>query len=264
MDIQLISILAATLAAGVFSMSAAAWLSFRWLSHLLEPMVSVSTGLLLATAFLHLFPEAFEAHEALAIDPHALGAVALISIFGFFLLEKVSLIHHSHHHEGDGHHHPHGYDREHAGRGGLQILIGDSVHNFADGLLIAGAFLADFNLGLVVTLSIVVHEVPHKVSDFMVLLNAGFTHSRALIYNVFIMLACVAGGITGYLMLDRMQGWIPYVLIVAASSFIYIAMADLMPQLQRHASWRRTVPQILLMLCGAAIVVLGQSVLHVH
>lgn len=260
MNNSLLFILAATLAGGVLSMMVASWVSLRWLEHLLEPMVSVSTGLLLATALLHLVPEGFASH----VDGHGLGAVLLASIFAFFVLEKVSLIHHNHHHEGDGHAHPHGHDREHAGRGGVQILVGDSVHNFADGLLIAGAFLADAHLGLVVTLSIVMHEIPHKVSDFMVLLNAGFTGSRALFYNVIVSLASIVGGVVGYLMLDRMQGWIPYALIVAASSFIYIAMADLMPQLQRHANWRRSVPQILLMLLGVGFVVLIQGVVHGH
>ncbi|TAK91291.1 MAG: ZIP family metal transporter [Burkholderiaceae bacterium] len=260
MDSLLLIILLAALASGVFSMTVSAWLSFGWLERLLDPMVSVSTGLLLATALLHLLPEGFES----AVAPHTLGMVLLGGIFGFFILEKISLMHHNHHHEGDGHHHPHGHDREHAGRGGLQILIGDSVHNFVDGLLIAGAFLADVHLGWVVTLSIVVHEVPHKVSDFMVLLNAGFTHGRALAYNVMITVAAVVGAVVGYLTLDRMQAWIPFALMIAASSFIYIAMADLIPQLQRHANWRRTVPQVLLMAGGVGIVLLGRAFLDTH
>ena len=256
----LLSILLATTIAGVLSISAAAIFSFSLLSKMVERMVSLSVGILLSTSLLHALPEAFESQA----DAHTLFAILLGGLLGFFLLEKFAILRHSHHYEGDGHGHEHGHDAHEAGKAGWMILVGDGLHNFTDGILIAAAFLADPNLGLITALAIVAHEIPQEIGDFIVLLNAGFSRTRAYVYNLICSLMAVIGGIVGYLMLERANNLIPYVLVFASSGFIYIAVSDLMPQMQRRASLRETIPQIVLIAVGVALVlfVTGQS--HNH
>ncbi|TFV89771.1 ZIP family metal transporter [Oxalobacteraceae bacterium OM1] len=234
----------------MFSISAAAVFSFALLSKMVERMVSLSVGILLSTSLLHALPEAFESKA----DTHALFATLLGGLLGFFLLEKFAILRHSHHHEGDGHGHAHGHDKHEAGRAGWMILVGDGLHNFTDGILIAAAFLANPNLGIITGVAIIAHEIPQEIGDFIVLLNAGFTRTRAYVYNLICSFLAVAGGVLGYFTLERAQGWIPYVLVFASSGFIYIAVSDLMPQMQRRATVRETIPQILLIAAGVGIV----------
>ncbi|MCD6025602.1 MAG: family metal transporter [Solimicrobium sp.] len=230
------------------------------LSKAVERMVSLSVGIMLSTSFLHALPEAFESQA----DPHRLFALLLISLFGFFILEKFAILRHSHHHEGDGHHHPHGHDAKEAGKSGWMILVGDGLHNFTDGILVAAAFLTDPQLGIVTGLAIIAHEIPQEIGDFIVLLNAGFTRRRAYIYNLLSSLMAVIGGVTGYFTLEGANSLIPYVLVIASSGFIYIAVSDLMPQMQRRATWRETVMQLFLIGLGVLIVLYltGQHALH--
>ena len=195
----LLYILLAATISGVGSILGAALLSLTVASRVVERMVSFSVGVLLATALLHSLPEAFES----GADPRALFGTLLAGLLGFFLLEKISLLRHSHHHEGDGHHHHHGHDREEAGRSGLTILVGDTFHNFADGIVIAAAFLADPHIGLVTALAIAAHEIPQEVGDFIVLLNAGFSKSRAFAFNLLSSLAAILGGLVGYFLLEK-------------------------------------------------------------
>ncbi|MDB5797191.1 MAG: family metal transporter [Paucimonas sp.] len=242
----------ATGVAGLLSISAAALFSFSLLSRMVERMVSLSVGILLSTSLLHSLPEAFESKA----DPRSLFATLLAGLFAFFLLEKMAVLRHSHHHEGDGHGHEHGHDRHEAGRSGWMILIGDGLHNFTDGILIAAAFLADPRLGLVTALAITAHEIPQEVGDFIVLMNAGFSRTRAYVYNLVSSAMAVLGGLLGYATLGHGTHWIPYVLVLASSGFIYIAVSDLMPQMQRRATLRNTVPQVLLIATGVAVVLL--------
>jgi zinc and cadmium transporter len=250
-DPILISILLATTIAGVISISAAAVFSFALLSKVVERMVSLSVGIMLSTSLLHALPEAFESRA----DPRSLFATLLAGLLCFFMLEKLAILRHSHHHEGDGHHHAHGHDAKEAGRAGWMILIGDGLHNFTDGILIAAAFLANPQLGIVTGLAIIAHEIPQEIGDFIVLLNAGFSRLRAYVFNLLCSLMAVAGGLLGYFTLDRASGLIPYVLVFAASGFIYIAVSDLMPQMQRRATVKESVPQVLLIGVGVLIVV---------
>jgi zinc and cadmium transporter len=249
-DPALLSILFATTVAGVLSITAAAVLSFSLLSKMVERMVSLSVGILLSTSLLHALPEAFES----SADARTLFAVLLAGLFGFFLLEKFAILRHSHHYEGDGHHHEHGHDKHEAGKAGWMILVGDGLHNFTDGILIAAAFLADPHLGLITGLAIIAHEIPQEIGDFIVLLNAGFSRARAYVYNLACSMMGVAGGLLGYFTLDRATQWIPYVLVFASSGFIYIAVSDLMPQMQRRATLRETIPQVVLITIGVLIV----------
>jgi zinc and cadmium transporter len=224
---------------------------------LVERMVSLSVGIMLATALLHALPSAFES----GTDPRSLFACLLGGLLAFFLLEKFAILRHSHHHEGDGHHHAHGHDANEAGKSGWMILIGDSMHNFTDGILIAAAFLADPTLGLLTGLAIIAHEIPQEIGDFIVLLNAGFSKKRAYIFNLICSLMAVLGGVLGYYTLGKASSLIPYVLVFAASGFIYIAVSDLMPQMQRRSTLKETIPQIILISCGVALVLL---VTHHH
>ncbi|WP_338845905.1 ZIP family metal transporter [Massilia sp. W12] len=248
------AILLTTLVAGVVSISAAALFSFTLLAKVVERMVSLSVGIMLSTSFLHALPEAFEHGQ----DARALFACLLGGLFAFFLLEKVALLRHSHHHEADGHHHAHGHDAREAGKAGWMVLVGDSLHNFTDGILVAAAFLANPQLGVVTGLAIIAHEIPQEIGDFIVLLNAGFSRRRAYCYNLISSLMAVAGGVLGYYTLAQASQMIPYVLVLAASGFIYIAVSDLMPQMQRRATLRETIPQVLLISLGVALV-LGLS-----
>jgi zinc and cadmium transporter len=250
-DSTLLSILLATTIAGVLSISAAAVFSFSLLSKAVERMVSLSVGIMLSTSLLHALPEAFESEA----DAHALFATLLGGLLAFFLLEKFAILRHSHHYEGDGHMHEHGHDKHEAGKSGWMILVGDGLHNFTDGILVAAAFLADPSLGLITALAIIAHEIPQEIGDFIVLLNAGFTRARAYAYNLLCSLMAVLGGVLGYLTLDRATNLIPYVLVFASSGFIYIAVSDLMPQMQRRATLRETIPQVILIAVGVVVVI---------
>ena len=253
-------IVAANLISTLLSIGLAALLSFRYLSSVVDRLVPVSAGLLLATAVTHLLPESFRS----AADPHGLGWTLLAGILGFFLLEKLALIHHTHHHEGDHHHHEHGHDAHEARRGGVPILIGDAFHNFADGVVIASAFLVDLHLGFVATLAVMAHEIPHEVGDFMILLNAGFTRKRAFIFNLLSGLSAVCGGFVGYFVLEATQSLLPYALVLAAASFIYIALSDLLPEMMRRSSLRKSLPEVGLILVGVALAALATGVLGPH
>lgn len=245
----LAAIVLATLVGGLLSVLIAAGLTVSLLSRLVKHLVSLSAGVLLGTALLHVLPEAFES-QAGAQD---LFLTLLGGLLFFFLLEKVELYRHSHHHEGDGHEHHHHFDQEQAGRGGLSVLVGDSIHNFCDGVLIAAAFLADANLGWLTAGAIIAHEIPQEVGDYLVLLNAGFSRARALAYNALSGLAAVAGGVLGYFLIQPFEILLPYLMVIAASSFIYVAVADLIPQLQRRLPWRATALQLFWLALGLGL-----------
>ena len=260
--LSLLYIVTATLVGGVLSVVIAASLTVSVLSRIVKHMVSLSTGVLLATALLHVLPEAFESEAG----AHELFLALFGGLLFFFLLEKAELYRHGHHHEGDDphHHHQHGFDADQAGRGGWSVLVGDSIHNFCDGIIIAGAFLADTQLGVVTAVAIVAHEIPQEVGDYVVLLNAGFSRRKALLYNAVSGLAAVVGGVLGYFTVGPWESLFPYLLVVASSSFIYVAVADLIPQLQRQLNARETLSQLFWLAFGIAVVVLFTNGLHGH
>jgi zinc and cadmium transporter len=251
-------ILIATLAGGLLSVLIAAALTRSVLARVVRHLVSLSTGILLGTALLDILPEAFEGNAS----PHNLFLTLLCGLLFFFLLEKAELYRHGHHHEGDDHHHHHGFDQAQAGRGGWSVLLGDSIHNFCDGLIIAAAFLADTRLGVVTSMAIIAHEIPQEVGDYIVLLNAGLSRARALAYNAISGLAAVFGGVLGYFLVGPWTELFPYLLVVAASSFIYVAVADLIPQLQHRLSLRDTVAQLAWMAAGLGMIAVAVSHLH--
>ena len=257
----LLYIVIATVAGGVLSVFVAAQLTLTVLTRLVRHLVSLSAGVLLGTALLNVLPEAFERPGA---NPHALFATLLGGLLFFFLLEKAELYRHQHHHEGDDHHHAHGFDAHQAGRGGWSVLLGDSIHNFCDGIIIAAAFLADVHLGVVTSLAVIAHEIPQEVGDFIVLLNAGLSRRRALAYNAISGLAAVAGGLVGYFVVGPWEAAFPYLLVVAASSFIYVAVADLIPQLQHPLSLRDTAAQLAWLAFGLLLIVAASALLPEH
>ena len=142
------------------------------------------------------------------------------------------------------------------------MLVGDSIHNFCDGVIIAAAFLTDVRLGVVTSLAIIAHEIPQEVGDYIVLLNAGLSRTRALAYNALSGLSAVVGGVLGYFVVGRWESLFPYLLVVAASSFIYVAVADLIPQLQQRMSLADTAAQLAWLAAGMAIIVIVVRLVH--
>ena len=260
----LLYIVGATLAGGLLSVLIAASLTLSLLGRIVRDLVSLSVGVLLGTALMHVLPEAFEQGHQLGIEPHPLFLTLLGGLLFFFLLEKAELYRHGHHHEGDDphHHHHHGFDAEQAGRGGWSVLVGDSIHNFCDGIIIAAAFLADVQLGVVTSLAIIAHEIPQEVGDYIVLLNAGFSRAKALLYNAASGLASVVGGVLGYFVVGPWESLFPYLLVAASSSFVYVAVADLLPQLQRRLPLRATLAQLGWIGGGLLIVLLVKGLQH--
>jgi zinc and cadmium transporter len=245
-DPTLGAILLTTALAGVVSISAAALVSFTLLESIAERMLSLSVGVMLATSLLHALPDAVQDHP----HPHRLFATLLGGLLAFFLIEKGAILH-----GGGAHDHPqgHGYDGV---RGGWMILAGDGLHNFTDGIMIAAAFLADPGLGILTGLAIVAHEIPQEVGDFVVLLNAGFSRTRAYLYNLLCSAMGLAGGILGYLTLGRAGALVPYVVTFASAGFLYVAISHLMPRLQRQGTLRDALPQLGLIAAGVLVVAL--------
>ena len=271
-------ILVGTLTAGLGSVWIAALLAHALLSRFTQHLLSLAAGALLATAFMRLLPEAFEQAGAAQWSPQTLFAVLLVGLVFFFLLDKAELWHHGHEHhhdhhlahghahsEGDplhGHAHAHHGAHAHVG-GGWAVLLGDSVHAFGDGILIAAAFIADERLGVAAALAVMTHEVPHHVGDLVVLRQALQRPRGALLRLSLAGSVTALGGVIGYALVGALQAQLPFFLTLAASSFIYVALADLIPQLQKHLSLRQTLAQVAWLLSGMALVVLiGEWVQH--
>jgi zinc and cadmium transporter len=271
------------LVAGIGSVWVAAWLSFGVLSRYTQHMLSLAAGALMATSFLHLLPEAFESQAG----AHELFLTLLLGLVFFFLLDKAELWHHGHEHahvhehdhdhvHGHGHHDRGAHHADHAKghgttamgelpRGQWAVLAGDSVHCFGDGILIASAFMADMRLGVIAALAVLAHEVPHHMGDLAVL-RRGSSSRRAAIVKVSMAGAITAfGGAVGYVLVDALHDWLPFFLVVASSSFVYVALADLIPQLQKRLSARETAAQIIWLGVGIGMVVLVSALAgHSH
>jgi zinc and cadmium transporter len=226
-------------------------------NRLLPHLVSFATGALLGAALLGLLPHALEAPGI--TDIHLIPMAVLLGLLGFFLLEKLVLWRHCHLDECELHA-PGPQERRHSA--GALILVGDGLHNFLDGVLIAGAFLTDIHLGIVTSLAVAAHEIPQEVGDFAVLLHSGYRRGRAFVYNVLTSLTTVIGGVLAYFTLQDLQAALPYVLAVAASSFIYIAVADLIPTLHERIAARETLQQIVLISAGVLLIYLTHLTLH--
>lgn len=245
-------IMVASLAGGVLSAGAAAFALFlraAWISTL----VSFAIGALLGAAFLEVIPHAFDHGE-----PHAVAGSILGGILVFFLLEKLLLWRHSHDEPEPAHDHGHAHDR---GRSGALIVVGDTIHNFLDGILIAAAFLQSTQLGIVTALAIVAHEIPQEVGDFVILLNSGYSKARAFLLNMLSSCATLVGGALGYYALQIIQSWTPVLLGFVAASMIYVAVADLIPGLHRRTALGATLSQTILIALGIGSIALVRALL---
>ena len=283
----LLSILVGTLVAGMGSVWLAALLAYALLSRYTQHLLSLAAGALLATAFMRLLPEAFEQSVSAGVSAQALFAVLLVGLVFFFLLDKAELWHHGHeHHQAESHdavhshdhhdaHHGHAHAHAHAhtqatpdhghhhASGGWAVLLGDSVHAFGDGILIAAAFVADWRLGLASALAVMAHEVPHHVGD-LVVLRQTLSSPRAALFKLSLAGGVTTiGGLVGYVLVGVMHEYLPYFLVVAASSFVYVALADLIPQLQKRLSPAQTAAQVGWLFLGMGLVVLlGELAQH--
>jgi zinc and cadmium transporter len=248
---------------------------------LLPHFISYATGALLGAALLALLPDAIE-----GVEPggaRGIGVALLVGLGIFFVIEKLVLWWHTHsngHREDEpGHthqhgpaadqaHHGHAAHGEHGGHGhdhgahtasGVLVIIGDSIHNALDGILIAAAFLTSFPLGLVTTFAVAAHEIPHRVGDFAILVHSGMSRGRALVMNMATGLTSVLGGIAAFFGLQRALGVLPYALAFAAAGFLYIAVAGLIPGLHRRADPRTSFAQVILMGLGVGTIAWAES-----
>lgn len=247
----LLWIVAASFAGGALSVLCAAVfaLSFH-AQRYLGAMVSYAIGALLGAVFLDILPEAIKLTHNVA----ALSGTVLFGILLFFVLEKLVLWRHCHHEHCEAHElldAERGHDH---GRSGMMIMVGDTFHNFVDGIIIAAAFLTDVHLGIVTALAIIAHEIPQEVGDFAILLHSGYSKAKAFQLNLLSSLASIVGGVLGYFILQTMQSWIPSLLALAAASMIYVAVADLIPGLHKRAQLRDTVQQVGLIVLGVGTV----------
>ena len=226
-------------------------------NHVLPHLVSFATGTLLGAAFLGLLPHALG--TVAGNDVHIIPMTVLLGLLGFFLLEKMVLWRHCHADHCEVHA-PDQKSREHST--GAMILVGDGLHNFLDGILIAAAFLTDIHLGVVTSVAVAAHEIPQEVGDFAVLLHSGFSRKRAFLYNILTSLATVVGGVLAWFALQSVEAILPFVLAIAASSFIYIAVADLIPTLHQRVEGSATFQQITLIAAGILLIYAAHSTLH--
>lgn len=260
-------IIIASLLTGVLSVLAAA--SFllipdRFRNKLVPHLVSFAIGTLLGAAFLGLLPHALAAKTV--NDFHEVFLAVLLGLLGFFMLEKFVLWRHCHSDHCEAHSpesvdHAHDHDPR-ARAAGTLVLVGDAMHNFVDGVLLAAAFLTDLHLGIVTAIAITAHEIPQEVGDFVVLLHSGFSKGKALLYNIISSLATLVGASLAYFSLEGMEFLLPYALAVAASSFIYVAVADLIPGLHKRTEARHTLQQITLIGFGVGLIYITHSTMH--
>lgn len=265
----LVLIIIFTAIGGVLSvMAAAVFLLLRdhHRNAVLPHGISFAIGALLAVAFWGLIPEAFA-----KIKPEqfqALSGTILAGILGFFVLEKLLIWRHCHYGSceahGDDHTHSHGHSHGHgnAKSAGALIILGDSIHNFVDGVLIAAAFLTDVQLGIVTSLAVAAHEIPQEVGDFAILLDSGYSRGKALFYNILASLTTVLGGVLAYFSLEDLHDSLPYFLALAASSFIYIAVADLIPSLHTKTDMKTSLQQIALIAAGVLLICSLHGIAH--
>lgn len=254
---------------GALSVCLAALVGMGAAPHRVPMLISYAVGALLGAAFLDVLPQAVSALGGV----ESAAPVLLVGILLFFLLEKLVLWRHCHeeqceghdpgteqasargHGHSHGHGHNHGQGAEPGARSGTLILVGDTFHNFVDGVLIAAAFMQSVPLGIVTALAIVAHEIPQELGDYLILLHSGFSRLRALMFNLLSSVATLVGGVGAYYALASMSGAVPYLLCLAATSMIYVAVADLIPGLHRRAELSATVQQMSLIGLGILTIV---------
>jgi len=288
----LVWIIVSSFAGGVLSVSLAAVFALNLRTAWIPMLVSYAIGAMLGAVFLEILPHAFK--EAASVE--SISATLLLGLLLFFVLEKLVIWRHCHgdHCEVHAIHneencpqmqqqasqtggakfravtshapsimqsHPHIHDHD-SGRSGMMIMIGDTFHNFVDGVLIAAAFLVDVKLGVVTALAIISHEIPQEVGDFLILLHSGYSKKQAFIFNLVSSLATLIGGLIAYFALQFVMSWIPYILGLAAASMLYVAVADLIPSLHKRTELKATVGQVLLISLGISTIWLAHILLE--
>lgn len=275
---------------GVLSVSLAGIFALNLRTAWIPMLVSYAIGAMLGAVFLEILPHAFE----IAPSVESISATLLLGLLLFFVLEKLVIWRHCHgdhcevhalHTEANcpdakpqasaakfktvtasapsiRHVHTHSHAHHDSGRSGMMIMIGDTFHNFVDGVLIAAAFLVDIKLGMVTALAIISHEIPQEVGDFMILLHSGYSKKQAFIFNLASSLATLVGGLFAYFALQFVMSWIPYILGLAAASMIYVAVADLIPSLHKRTELKATLSQVLLITLGIATIGLAHIVIR--
>jgi zinc and cadmium transporter len=272
-------IILTSLIGGVLSVAGAGLVALQARTAAVPMLISYAIGAMLGAVFLEILPEGIE----IATDVHAFTATVLFGILLFFTLEKLVIWRHCHgdHCEVHAIHteeecpeniktdapatkyraasrasssvikpaHNHSHDH---GRSGMMVMIGDTFHNFVDGILIASAFMVDVKVGIVTAVAIIAHEIPQEVGDFLILLHSGYSKKQAFAFNLVSSFATVVGGTIAYFALQHVQGWIPTILGLAASSMLYVAVADLIPSLHKRTELRATLSQLSLIACGVA------------
>ena len=252
-------IIVATLAGGILSAAVAALFAIKAKPAQVPMLVSFAVGALLGAAFIEVLPHAFYQSDSI----EATAATVLFGILGFFVLEKLVLWRHCHVEECEVHD-PHTPPQHDHGRSGLMILIGDTFHNFVDGVLIAAAFMADIQLGIVTSIAIIAHEVPQEVGDFLILLHSGYSKRSAMLLNMLASAAMVVGGVLAYFTLQLAQALVTPLLALAAASMLYVAVADLIPGLHRRPELAATAQQVVLIGLGIATIWIIGSWAHGH
>ncbi len=216
------------------------WFNDGLLKKVLIYLVSLSAGTLLGGAFVHLIPESFEAE--ISNTP----ILILAGILLFFFFEKI--IHWRHCHEIACDDHPHSFS--------YMILLGDALHNFIDGLLIGASYLISIPLGVSTTMAVIFHEIPQEIGDFGSLIYAGFSKAKALLFNFISALTAVVGAVVVLSLGANFSEYVSFLIPITAGGFIYIAMADLMPELKKTKRLRQSFGQILFLLLGIGIMIL--------
>ncbi|MBI5007705.1 MAG: ZIP family metal transporter [Nitrosomonadales bacterium] len=242
-------IILASLLGGILSVIAAALFALNARASYLGGLVSYAIGALLGAVFLDILPEAIRLSPSVA----TVSGTVLVGILVFFTLEKVLIWRHCHHDHCEAHE-PHEHSDH--GRSGTMVIVGDTFHNFVDGIIIAAAFLVDVNLGIITAMAIIAHEIPQEVGDFAILLHSGYSKLRAFQLNLISSFATLVGGMLGYFALQDMQSLVPSLLAVASASMIYVAVADLIPGLHKRTQLRDTVQQVILISAGVLTVAL--------
>lgn len=257
-------IIASSLFGGILSVLFAAALTLNTRASWVQMLVSYAIGALLGAAFLNALPEALE----LSKSPAQMTGTVLFGIMLFFILEKLVLWRHCHAEACEAHDSlpaamamvtSGGLDQHDHGRSGMMIMLGDTFHNFVDGILIAAAFIVDVQLGIVTAIAIIAHEIPQEAGDFLILLNSGYTRRQALLFNLLSTGATLLGGTAAYFMLQDMNHLIPSLLGLAAASMIYVAMSDLIPGLHKRPEIGATVQQVALIALGISSIWLAGS-----
>jgi len=251
-------IITASLLGGILSLLFAAILALNARVSWLSMLVSYAIGALLGAAFLNTLPEALEHSD----DPKQITLIVLLGILVFFILEKLVLWRHCHLEDCEAHDLSHApvaavsstaghHDHDH-GRSGMMVIVGDTFHNFVDGILIAAAFMVDVQLGIVTSIAIIAHEIPQEAGDFIILLNSGYTRRMAFLMNLLSSFATLVGGVLAYFMLHNMNFLVQPLLAIASASMIYVAMSDLIPGLHKRPEIHATIQQVTLILLGIA------------